>query len=294
MKPDRGPDVAEAAQYIEAFRDRLVVVKLGGELLDGGPVLERILPQIVILMRCGLRPLIVHGGGKQVDAECKRRGLVPRKFRGRRVTDDAALDVLVSVVGGELNRAIVDRLRRDGVSAIGFEDGVTSAVHCVRRPPTIEDGETVDWGWVGDVVGVDASKFAKGPNGWSVPVLPSLGMLEDGHLVNVNGDAVASRVASDLGASKLVLLTSIAGVMRGLDAAGPISQLPVSAVRQLIDEGVIAGGMRAKVEEALKAIDRGVGRVHIISGREPATLLREIFSENGCGTLVVPDDEGLR
>lgn len=293
MKPDRGPDVAEAAQYIEAFRDRLVVVKLGGELLDGGPVLERILPQIVILVRCGLRPLIVHGGGKQVDAECQRRGIVPRKFRGRRVTDDATLDVLVSVVGGELNRTIVERLRRDGVPAIGFDDGVTEAIRCVRRPPTVEDGQTVDWGWVGDVVGVDATKLSKGGT-WQVPVLPSLGTLEDGHLVNVNGDAVASRVASELGASKLVLLTSIAGVMRGLDAAGPISQLPVSAVRALIAEGVIAGGMRAKVEEALKAIDQGVSRVHIISGREPATLLREIFSENGCGTLVVPDDEGLR
>ncbi|MCB9682283.1 MAG: acetylglutamate kinase [Alphaproteobacteria bacterium] len=295
MKPDRGPGLVEAAPYIEAFRDRLVVVKIGGELLDGGPVVERILPQVAVLYRCGLRPLIVHGGGRQVDDACKARGIEPVKHRGRRVTTPEVRDVLVDVIAKGLNQAIVDRLRADDIPAIGFADGVTDAVRARRRAPTDEDGVTVDWGEVGDVVGIQSGPLAQHAGVWAVPVLPSLGTAEDdGALLNVNADAVASRVATDLDAAKLVLLTSIAGVMEGADAAGPISQLTDTAARSLVASGVIAGGMRAKIEEALRALGRGVPRVHIISGREPATLLREIFTDEGCGTLVVPDEAGAR
>lgn len=302
MNADRGPSLVEAATYIDAFRDQLVVVKLGGELLDGGPVIERILPQIIVLYRCGLRPLLVHGGGRQVDAACRQRGIQVLKHRGRRVTTPEVLEVLVEVASA-LNRSIVDRLRRDGVPAQGFAEDVTDAIRCSLRDPTDEGGETVDWGLVGDITGLDADALPREVEGgfrlpeepdhapaqdWIVPVLPSLGTLPGGQLVNVNADAVASRLASDLGASKLVLLTGVAGILEQAAAAGPISELTTHAARDLVDQGVIAGGMRAKVEEALRALDRGVARVHIISGREPATLLREIFTDEGCGTLMVP------
>ncbi len=290
MKSDRGPGVVEAAQYIEAFRDELVVVKLGGELLDGGPVLERILPQVVVLYQCGLRPVIVHGGGKQVDEACAARGIAPVKHGGRRVTTPEALEVLVDVVGGSLNRAIVDRLRRDGVLAKGFEEGVTAAVRCVRRPASIIGGVAVDWGEVGDVVSIDTTPLLDEAEGtWVVPVLPSLGTGPDGELLNVNADTVASRVGVALSSAKLLLLTAVAGVMEDPNSAGPISELDAARVRDLIGKGIVVGGMQAKLEEALRALEGGVPRVHIISGREPATLLREIFTDEGCGTLIVPD-----
>lgn len=293
MNSDRGPGVVEASAYIEAFRDRIVVVKLGGELLDGGPVLDRILPQVAVLYRCGLRPLLVHGGGKQADAECRARGIERVKYRGRRVTTPEVMEVMLDVVAGTLNRAIVDRLRREGVPAIGFAEGASEAVRCRLRPPTSEDGELVDWGLVGDVFEIDAEPLAPEPGApWAVPVLPSIGTLDDGSVVNVNADAVAARVASELDAAKLVLMTGVAGVMESRAAAGPISELTRSEAAQLVIDGVALGGMRAKIDEALTAIDRGVPRVHIISGREPATLLREIFTDEGCGTLILPDDEG--
>ena len=270
-----------------------MVVKLGGELLDGGPVVERILPQIVVLYRCGLRPLVVHGGGRQVDEACKARGITPVKHHGRRVTTPEVRDVLVEVAA-DLNRAIVERLRRDDVPAIGFDDGVMDAVSVSRRAATEVAGEMVNWGEVGDVTGINPSVLQGGSGVWAVPVLPSLGRAEDGALLNVNADAVASHLAAELDAAKLVLLTGVQGVMQGFDSAGPISQITTSAAQDLVREGVIAGGMRAKVEEALRAMRRGVPRVHIISGREPYTLLREIFTDEGCGTLVVPDEEGMR
>lgn len=294
MTPDRGPGVVEAAPYIEAFRDRIVVVKLGGELLDGGPVVDRILPQVVVLYRCGLRPLIVHGGGKQVDAACRARGIEPEKHRGRRVTTPEVRDVLVDVIGKQLNGRIVERLAAHDVPAVGFAEGVADAVRATRREPTVEDGESVDWGEVGDVTGIDTAPLHAHAGSWAIPVLPSLGTSDDGALLNVNADAVAVRVAAATDAAKLVMMTGVAGIVDSARAAGPISQLTASRARQLIDEGIIAGGMRAKVEEALRALQLQVPRVHILGGREPSTLLREIFTDEGCGTLVVSDEEGLR
>lgn len=289
MNSDRGPGLVEAAAYIEAFRDRLVVVKLGGELLDGGPVLERILPQVSVLYRCGLRPLVVHGGGRQIDAACKARGIARDKHRGRRVTTPAVLEVALEEVAGKLNQSIVARLRRDGVPAVGFAEGVSEAVVCTRRPPTTEDGETVDWGEVGDVTRIDAAPLQPGED-WAVPVLPSLGQAADGGWLNVNADTVASRVAVELDAVKLVLLTGVPGILEDAAAAGPISELTREEAQGLVRDAVVKGGMRAKVEEALQAVDGGVPRVHVISGREPSTLLREIFTDEGCGTLIVGDD----
>ena len=291
MIADRGPNLVEAAKYIERFRDRIVIVKLGGELLDGGPVLDRILPQVAVLWRVGLRPVIVHGGGRQVDAACADRGITPQKLAGRRITTPEVMTVIEDVVAGDLNQGIAARLRAEGVPTRDFSDGVSAAIRCVRRPPSSHEGERVEWGEVGDVIDVDASVLCTEDAAWSVPVLPSVGQLEDGSWVNVNADTVAARLAASLGATKVVLLTSVAGVMADPTAAGPISELTASQCRAIIAQGVAQGGMRAKIEEALKAIEGGVPRVHIISGRDPYTLLREIFTDEGCGTLVVPDAE---
>jgi len=293
MNADRGPGLVEASRYIEAFRDKYVVIKLGGELLDGGPVLERILPQVIVLYRCGLRPVVVHGGGKQVDAACAARGIVPEKHGGRRVTSPAVMEVLLDIVAGELNQSIVDRLVAAGVPAVGFAAGCSEGVRCTLRPPTESPEGPIDGGRVGDVQHVQADPIGRHgeEGGWVIPVLPSVGQLEDGSYVNVNADSVAARVATGIHAEKLVLMTGVAGVMAEVTDAGPISLLNMTSAASLLDQGIAKGGMRAKLEEALFALRSGVSKVHILSGRENATLIREIFTDEGCGTVILPQED---
>ncbi len=300
---DRGPTLAEAAAWIARFGGKPVVVKLGGELLEPA-VIGRIALQLAVLHRVGLRPIVVHGGGAQVDRACRDRGVAIEKVGGRRITSDAVLELLVDVVAGDLNRRVVAALQTAGVPAHGFAAGVSTAIRCDRRPPSPgADGKQYDWGRVGDVRVVTPADFesltdpldeaedpaTRSPLGqrWSIPVLPSLGADADGWL-NVNADAVARAVAVEVGAAKLVLLTGVRGIVHSAGDAGPISRLTRAQIQGLIADGVVAGGMRAKVEEALRALDAGIPRVHILSGRDPMSLLRELFTDDGCGTLLLP------
>ena len=285
MIPERGPYLVEAVRYIDRFKGQLVVIKVGGELIDGGPVISRIIKQVAVLSRLGLRPLVVHGGGVQVDLACQAKGLTFTKRHGRRITSKDVLAVMLEEIGGTLNEAIVSGLQAVEIEAIGHREGITQAVRCTRRGTTIVDGEEVDWGEVGDINSIRADAFPAKEQ-WVVPVLPSLGFSDDGNWFNVNADAVAAQVAVHLQATKLVILTRVAGVIQDLDAAGPISQLSVDQAKELLNSPAVAGGMRAKLQEAIRALEGGVGRVHIISGREPYTLLREIFTDEGSGTLV--------
>ena len=292
MNMDRGPYLLEAAVYAERFRDQLVVVKLGGELLEQDAVLDRLVPQIEVLYRLGLRPVLVHGGGVQIDRACEQRGIAFEKRGGRRITSEDVLQVLIDVVGGQLNERIKERLITAGIPAAGHKEGTTSAILCDLRPPgTDQHGEMVDWGRVGDVTQV-RPQFLPSIEGspWTVPVVPSLGVLADDSLVNVNADSVASRLSVALGAIKLVLLTGVAGVMPHPGAAGPISEIRARSLRSMIDDGTASGGMRAKLQEGLAALEGGVPQVHIISGRAPFTLLRELFTREGCGSLLLQDD----
>ena len=293
MNEDKGPHLLEAAIYAERFRGQLIVVKLGGELLDQDAVLDRLVPQIEVLYRLGLRPVLVHGGGVQVDRACQQRGVPFEKRGGRRITSMAVLQVLKDVVAGELNERIKDRLNAVGIKTMGHQEGVSSAILCTKRPPSNDQhGELVDWGEVGDVAEIRSEFLPLAhEQHWTVPILPSLGVLSGGAAVNVNADSVAARLAIALGAVKLVLLTGVAGVMPHPGAAGPISQIHASALRSMINDGTASGGMQAKLQEGLAALEGGVPRVHIISGRAPFTLLRELFTAEGCGSLLLPDDE---
>ena len=291
MVMDNGPSLLEAAPYIERFRGQFVVVKLGGELFDRGGVIERLVPQLGVLFRCGLRPLVVHGGGKQIDARCAERKIPIEKRGGRRLTSKDVLSVVLELVAGELNQTLCAQLSSLDVPVRGFADGLSRAVVCTRRPPVEVDGELVDFGEVGDIAWVETSRLLASENGERDPlaVLPSIGTLEDGSPVNVNADSVAARVATSMRAQKLVMLTAVPGVMEHPNADGPISQLTVSEAKRLLASPSVTDGMRAKLEEAITALSGGVRQVHIISGIAPQTLLREIFTADGCGTLIVAD-----
>ena len=289
---DPGPSLLEAGPHIARFRDQVVVVKLGGELFDQPGVLERLVPQLALLWQTGLRPVVVHGGGKQIDARCAEGGIAIDKRGGRRITSPAVLEVVLEVVAKELNGRLVALLREAGVPARGYGDdaALRAALRCSRRPPREVDGEAVDFGEVGDVEAVNAEAFAAD----IVAVLPSVGQCAGNSkaegVLNVNADSVAAHVAIALRAQKLVLVSSVPGVLADLDDEGPICQLAPDEVDTLLanEGGEVRGGMRAKLEEARRAIDGGVRQVHVISGLEPQTLLREIFTDEGCGTLIAP------
>lgn len=281
MFMEQGPSLIEAGPWIARFRNKVVVVKLGGELLEQRSTVARLVTQVLVLWQCGLRPILVHGGGVQVDEGCRARGIEIRKVNGRRITSYEVMQVLLDVIG-RLNQDLVEQLQQVGVPAVGKGH----AVRCTRRPLFRQaDGTAIDWGFVGDVIGFDESLIPPSP-GWSVPVLPSLGIDAEETLLNVNADTVASRVAVGAQAEKLIFLTSVPGVMRDPNDPGPISQLTLSSAQELLSGPAVKGGMRAKMEESLKAVQGGVPKVHILAGKEPHTLLREIFTHEGCGTEI--------
>lgn len=278
MMRDQGPSLEEAAPWIEKHRGSRIVVKIGGEILALPKHMERIAGQAAALLQLGITPVIVHGAGVQVDEECRRRGVEIVKVGGRRVTSEGALDAAVHVLTG-LNRSLVASLRMHGAQVRGMDEDVQASVKCLRRAPTTVEGREIDWGFVGNIQSVELSAD-------DLVVLPSLGVDQTGHLVNVNADAVAAHTAIAVGAAKIVYLTGAPGVMMSMDDDGPISQMDAATARDLIERGVVQGGMKAKLEECLRALEGGVGMVHIVSGREPHALLRELFTDEGCGTLI--------
>ena len=279
---DVGPLLSQAAPWIAQFSGSTMIVKFGGELLTSASRRQRLADQVAILQQCGIRPVIVHGAGKQVDEACAAKRISIQKVNGRRITDEATLGVVVETLSG-LNAQLVEAFAARGVAARGMSQVRDSwPVKATRRPPVAQpDGSTVDFGLVGDVASVAI------PEGEGCVVLPCLG--HDGSTwLNINADTLARSAGVALGAEKILFLTGVSGVMRSLDDAGPISQIPASQLKDLIQSEGVTGGMKAKLEECLKAIEQGIPQVHVISGREPHTLLREVFTDEGCGTLIVP------
>lgn len=280
MPFDNGPSLVQASAWIAAFRGRSVVVKLGGESLTKRSSVDRIARQIKVMTDCGLRCLIVHGAGVQVDQACIERGIIPDKVGGRRITTPEVLEALVEVLS-DLNKALCSELERHGLETQGMSEGVHKAILCRRRPPTKREGRLVDWGEVGDITGVDISLLSS----VKIPVLPSLAWSADGPM-NANADSCSSNLAISVKAAKLIFATSTPGVMRSMEDAGPISEVSSREVQSLLDSGIATGGMKAKLEECLKAVKGGVEQVHILSSREPHGMLREIFTDEGVGTLI--------
>lgn len=282
MTFETGPLLVQASRWIKAFWGRSVVIKVGGETLERRAALDRIVKQVAVLEDCGLNPILVHGAGVQLDQACRERGIEIVKVGGRRVTSPEVLEALVDILK-ELNGGLCQLLEDQGRKAVGMRDGIHEAVRCVRREPSEREGRTVDWGEVGDITEVKAELLFRG----GIPVLPSLGVAPDG-LKNINADSCASHAALAVGAFKLLFLTSTPGVMRSLDDEGPISEVSAAAAEELIRAGAIQGGMKAKLEESFRALNGGVRQVHILSGRDPYGILREIYTDEGVGTLIVP------
>lgn len=282
-----------ALRYVRAYRNRVFVVKLGGEVVDEAEALDRVAGQVGLLHSLGVRVVLVHGGSRQASDLSRRLGVEPRVVAGRRVTDDAALEVAKMIFAGSLNVEILAALRRHHVHAVGLSGIDADLVTVKRRPPTPvtdDDGrtKTVDFGWVGDVQAVDPGVLATLLDARFVPVVACLAADEEGRVYNVNADTIAEEIAVAMGAMKLLFLTGAPGVLRDpRDLSSLVTFADVRELEALLKSGALSGGMRPKVEACMRAATRGVERTHIIDGRAPDAILQEVFTGSGCGTMIV-------
>ncbi|MBA3259120.1 MAG: acetylglutamate kinase [Gemmatimonadales bacterium] len=282
-----------ALRYVRAYRDQVFVVKLGGDVVGEPEVLEKVTAQLALLSSLSIRLVVVHGGGPQASALSRRLGVEPKMVAGRRVTDDAALEVVKMVYAGQLNTDLLAALRAHRVQAVGLSGVDAELIAAHRRPPmqVVEDGgETVrvDYGHVGDVDRVDPRILLTLMEARFMPVVASLAGGDDGEIYNVNADTVAESLAVALRAQKLIFLTGAPGVLRDRnDPTTLVTFADPDDLAGLMASGVLAGGMRPKVEACIRAATGGVERTHIIDGRAPDALLLEVFTGAGCGTMIV-------
>jgi acetylglutamate kinase len=277
----------EAVGYIRTFRDHQTVIKLGGSAMDDPEALRATLQSVVCLATVGLRPVLVHGGGKPIDRAMNTAGLQPRKIQGRRYTDNETLAIVVRVLTEEINADIVRQIRELGGRAVGLHTGPLQVLFGEQLTLPGPEGEPIDLGRVGYVTRVDGDLINDFAGAGVVPVIPSLALDSTAGWLNVNADTAAAAVAAELKAAKLVMTTDTPGILRDrADADSLIPSLTADGCRQLIADGIIDSGMIPKVEACLDSLRRGVGKTHIINGRLRYSLLLEIFTETGVGTQI--------
>jgi acetylglutamate kinase len=280
----------EALSYIRQFRDKLTVIKLGGSAMEDPDALRATLQDVVFMETVGLRPVLVHGGGKPIDRAMAAAGLKPRKVLGRRYTDEETLDIVVRVLLREINADIEKQIRALGGRAVGLHLGALQYLTGEKLMLPGPNGAPVDLGRVGHVTGVDVDLIRDFCAGGVVPVIPSLAIDAEGKWLNINADTAAAAVAAHLGAEKFVLLTDTPGILE--DRADPNSllrNLNLAQCQRLIDRKIIDEGMIPKVEACFDALRAGVHKTHIVDGRLKHSLLLEIYTDRGVGTQIVLD-----
>jgi acetylglutamate kinase len=277
---------------VRAYRDNIFVIKLGGEVIADGDVLDHVAAQVALLSSLGIRLVMVHGGGPQATELSRRLGFEPRMVNGRRVTDDSALEVAKMVYAGTINVSLLAALRSHEVQAVGLSGVDADLITAHRRPPvkveTAAGQEVVDFGHVGDIVAVDPRIVHTLLDARFVPVVAGLAGDQEGRVYNVNADTVAEALAVKLKAQKLIFLTGAPGVLRDRnDPATLVAFADLEELGNLIASGSIQGGMLPKVEACIRAATNGVERTHIIGGSGTDALLLEVFTGSGCGTMIV-------
>jgi len=283
-----------AAPYVRLYKGKVFVVKAGGAVFADAAGTRLLIEQIAILHHLGVRVVLVHGGGPQLDEMQRSLGIEPRMVRGRRVTDERSIDVTTMVLNGTINTRILAACRELGVDAVGVSGVDAGLVRARRRPPVQVDGETVDYGFVGDVTGVDASVLLRQLDAGLMPVVSPLSSDDAGCVLNINADTVAARIGAALGAEKLILCTGAPGILEDLaDPRSLVSYTDLDGLARLQSGGSFADGMLPKANAIEEAIRGGVRRVHVISYKVPDALLAEVFTNEGTGTLIVEDIDAL-
>lgn len=286
-----------AAPYIRMFKRKVFVLKAGGEAFVTPEATRAIVEQIGILHEVGVRVVLVHGGGPQSTQLAKARGIPIQIVDGRRITDENTLEIAATVLNEQINPMILAAFRDLDIPAVGICGQDARVIKAHRRPPVArggDDGDTVDYGYVGDIDAIDADVLLEHLDSGLIPVISPISADDEGTLLNINADTVAAAVAAAVGAEKLILATSTPGILESRDdPRSVISYLDIAGLTKLRDQGRIADGMLPKAAAIERALTGGVPRVHVISSELPDSLLLEIFTNEGTGTLVVNDIEHL-
>jgi len=293
-----------AAPYIRMFKRKIFVLKAGGEVFANAESTRALMQQIAILHQVGIGVVLVHGGGQQSTELAESLGIKSQFIEGRRVTDERSLEVSAMVLNGKINTDILAACRALDIPAVGISGVDAGLIRAHRRPPIEVQGHEagpVDYGFVGDIDAVDSDVLRAQIDGGLVPIISPLSADASGTLLNINADTVAAALASAVHAEKLILITGAPGILE--DARDPgslVSYIDLAGLQNLRDEGCLAAGMLPKASAIEAAIKGGVRRVHVISFKLPDTLLLEVFTNEGTGTLVVenistlsPEEQGL-
>ncbi|NJN58360.1 MAG: acetylglutamate kinase [Leptolyngbyaceae cyanobacterium SL_5_9] len=276
--------LSEALPYIQQFAGRTVVVKYGGAAMKDSTLKAKVMRDIVFLACVGLRPVVVHGGGPEINSWLSKLGIEPQFKNGLRVTDAPTMDVVEMVLVGRVNKEIVALINQAGGSAIGL---CGKDANLIKARPQNDVGI----GFVGDVSSIDASVLESLVKSGYIPVVSSVAADETGQAYNINADTVAGELAAALGAEKLILLTDTPGILQDYhDPSSLIAKLDIQQARSLIESGVVSGGMIPKVNCCVRSLAQGVRAAHIIDGRIPHALLLEIFTDAGIGSMLVASE----
>jgi acetylglutamate kinase len=283
-----------AAPYIRLYKGKTFVIKAGGAVFGDVAGTRALIEQIAILHHLGIRVVLVHGGGPQLDEMQRSLGIEPRMVRGRRVTDDRSIDATTMVLNGLINTRILASCRELGIDAVGLSGVDAGLVRANRRPPVQVDGESVDYGYVGDIVSIDTMVLRKQLDAGLMPVVSPLSSDDAGVVLNINADTIAAAIGAALGAEKLILCTDAPGILeRREDARSLVSYTDLAGLARLEQSGSLAGGMLPKASAIEAAIRGGVRRVHVISCRARDSVLAEVFTNEGTGTMIVADVQAL-
>ncbi|MBL8498602.1 acetylglutamate kinase [Nitrosomonas sp. JL21] len=283
---DKAKILAEALPYIQRFHGKTIVIKYGGNAMVEENLKHGFARDVVLLKLVGMNPVIVHGGGPQIDDMLKRVGKQGEFIQGMRVTDAETMNVVEMVLGGSVNKDIVNLINRHGGKAVGLtgKDGAFIRAKKMLMPDRESAGKWINIGQVGEIESIDPALIALLDTQDFIPVIAPIGVGRDGESYNINADLVAGKLAEILQAEKLILLSNIPGVM---DKAGKLlTGLTAQRVDELFADGTISGGMLPKIGSALDAVKKGVKSCHIIDGRVEHALLLEILTDQGVGTLI--------
>jgi acetylglutamate kinase len=275
--------ISEALPYMRRYSGKSFVIKYGGHAMVDRELAEVFARDIVLLKQVGINPIVVHGGGPQINDMLKRLNIKSEFIDGLRVTDGATMQVVEMVLAGSINKSIVGAIQAAGGAAVGLS-GRDGGLLLAKKQLMQKDGKSIDLGFVGDPEAVNPQVLKTAAAGGLIPVIAPVGYGEDGQTYNINADTAAGAIAAAVGASRLLLLTDVAGVLDKNSKL--IENLTVDQTRALMSDGTISGGMIPKLETCIEAVEKGVDAAVILDGRVPHALLLEIFTPHGVGTLV--------
>ena len=285
---DKTSALVEALSYIQRFHDKVIVVKVGGSIMDDEAALTHLLTDIVFMNYVGMQPVLVHGGGKAINDAMLKAGLQPQMVQGRRYTDEHTLNIAEHVLCNQINKFIVSFIQAQGCDAMGLHSLTSNVLFAEKTFLKGTDGRRIDLGFVGEVTSVNAKLLQLLAAADTIPVIATIARDNVGQRLNVNADTAAGAVAAAMKAEKFVVVSDTHGIRSDPnDPASLVKHVNLAEIDRMIQSGAIGSGMLPKVEACVKAVKAGVAKTHIIDGRIPHALLLEIYTEAGIGTEIV-------